>query len=439
MLLRLERKRVDVDADGGDVGVVLVRLDQVEVATLALVKAIVAVELDLGRNDGVAARHALDARDGVARLENRAVKPVRVVERLLALEDIHGTIAGDVAVTLDNPDKLLRGVVEVELDLVRRGGDRLTARELELLDQVLVRDLGEAAALIRVEVDVVDIERGRNKAGRGDARADGLGRRVVEAEVLERVELEPDLNLVVLERNEREREARVAVKPELEGDVERVLRGAVGVRGRREGLRVGRAGAVAALAALEEKVDELGDVANHVGVTGLLAGLLRELVPDLEPVAVVLVDLLTADLNVDIVDQIVANPVEPAELRTRAVTRLERNLGERGLEVDTVDEIAVAADRALNLLAEVRRAVERLLNGLHGEVCVATVNDLEKCNLRVARQVNILSTISNELHKATGSHVLYPAQRKKFWATPGSFSRVQAFLFLPSKPSFLLE
>ena len=377
MLLGLERKRVDVDADGGDVGVVLVRLDQVEVATLALVKAIVAVELDLGRNDGVAARHALDACDGVARLENRAVKPVRVVERLLALEDIHGTIAGDVAVTLDNPDKLLRGVVEVELDLVRRGGDRLTARELELLDQVLVRDLGEAAALIRVEVDVVDIERGRNKAGRGDARADGLGRRVVEAEILERVELEPDLNLVVLERNEREREARVAVKPELEGDVERVLRGAVGVRGRREGLRVGRAGAVAALAALEEKVDELGDVANHVGVTGLLAGLLRELIPDLEPVTVVLVDLLTADLNVDIVDQIVANPVEPAELRARAVTRLERNLGERGLEVDTVDEIAVAADRALNLLAEVRRAVERLFNGLHGEVCVATVNDLE--------------------------------------------------------------
>ena len=409
MLLGLERKRVDVDADGGDVGVVLVRLDQVEVAALTLVKAIVAVELDLGRNDGVAARHALHACDGVARLENRAVEPIRVVERLLALEDIHGGVAGDERVTLDNPDKLLRGVVEVKLDLVRRGGDRLTARELELLDQVLVRDLGEAAALIRVEVDVVDIERGRNKAGRGDARADGLGRRVVEAEILERVELEPDLNLVVLERNEREREARVAVEPELEGDVECVLRGAVGGNRGREGLRVGHAGAVAALAALDEKVDELGDVAHHVGVTGLLAGLLRELIPDLEPITVVLVDLLAADLNVHIVDQIVANPVEPAELRARTVGRRKLDLGERGLEVHAVDEIAVAADRALNLLAEVGRAVERLFNGLHGEVCVATVNDLEKCNLRVARQVNILSTISNELHKATGSHVLYPA------------------------------
>ena len=42
-----------------------------------------------------------------------------------------------------------------------------------------------------------------------------------------------------------------------------------------------------------------------------------------------------------------------------------------------MDQIAVAADRALHLLAEVRRAIERLLNGLHGEVRVATVNDLE--------------------------------------------------------------
>ena len=61
---------------------------------------------------------------------------------------------------MDNPHKLLRGVVEVELDLVVGGGDRLIARELELLDEVLVGDLGEAATLIRVEVDVVNIEGG---------------------------------------------------------------------------------------------------------------------------------------------------------------------------------------------------------------------------------------------------------------------------------------
>ncbi len=50
-----------------------------------------------------------------------------------------------------------------------------------------------------------------------------------------------------------------------------------------------------------------------------------------------------------------------------------------------MDQIAVAADRALHLLAEVRRAVERLLNGLHGEVRVAAVHHLEEGNLGVAR------------------------------------------------------
>ena len=53
-------------------------------------------------------------------------------------------------------------MVEVELDLVVGGGHRLVARELELLNEVLVGDLGEAATLVRVEVDVIYVE------GRGD-------------------------------------------------------------------------------------------------------------------------------------------------------------------------------------------------------------------------------------------------------------------------------
>ena len=402
VLLRLEGERVHVDAHRGDVRVVLVRLDQVEVLALALAEAVVAVELDLRRHDGVLARHALHTRHGVAGLEDGAVEPVRVVERLLALVGIHRRIAGDEAVALDDPDKLLRGVVEVELDLVRRGRHGLTARELELLDQVLVRDLGEAAALIRVEVDVVDVERRGHEARGSHAVADGVrggavGRNIP-AEVTELVELEPHLNLVVLERDQREREARVAAEPELERDVQRVIRRALADLRRAIRLGVGRAVRIAILTALDEEVDELRHVADHLGVTGLLAGLLGELIPDLEPVTIVLVNLLATDLNVHIVDQVVANPVEPAELRTRAVRRHEADLGERGLEVHTVDEIAVTADRALHLLAEVRRAVERLLNGLHGEVRVAAVYDLEERNLRVARQVDILCTIRDELH-----------------------------------------
>ena len=85
-------------------------------------------------------------------------------------------------------------------------------------------DLGELAALVRVEVDVVDIE-GRGDKVRGvDTVADGVvvggdGRCDVPAEVAEVVELKVHADLVVLERNERKRKTRVAAEPELEGNV----------------------------------------------------------------------------------------------------------------------------------------------------------------------------------------------------------------------------
>ena len=84
MLLGLESERVDVDAHRRDVRVVLEGLDLVEIATLANLEAVVAVELEESRDRGVVARKTLDTRDGVARLEDGAVPPVGVVEGLLA-------------------------------------------------------------------------------------------------------------------------------------------------------------------------------------------------------------------------------------------------------------------------------------------------------------------------------------------------------------------
>ena len=412
MLLGLESERVDVDARGGDVRVVLVRLDLVEIATLANLEAIVAVELEESRHARVLARHALNTRDRVARLKHRAVPPVGEVEGLLALPGVDDrVVARDERITLDNPHKLLARVVEVELELVRRRRDGLSARELERLNEVLVRDLGELAALVRVKVDVVNVERGRLEVGRRDTVTDrvvvgrDLGRRV-EDEVAEVVELKVDADLVVLERDERERKARVAAEPELEGDVERVGRRAVHGLVGRVGLAAG-AVIVARLTALDEEVREDGHVANHLRVAGLLASLLRELVPDVHPVAVVLVNALATNLNLNRLDKIVSNPVEPAELGARAVGRLERNLGERGLEVHAVDQVAVALDRARDTLAEARRTVERVLNGLHGEVRVAAVNHLEERDLGVTRKVNILGTVGDELHETTTRHLLY--------------------------------
>jgi len=230
-------------------------------------------------------------------------------------------------------------VVEVQLQLVGRGGDGLTARELEDINQVLVGDLGELAALIRVEVDVVDVEGGRGKAGLGDTVADGVrvrARGVVPAEIVEDVELKVDADLVVLEGDQGQGQTRVAAEPELERDVEGGGRGAVDLLVGGVGLPTG-AVIVARLATLDEQIGQNGDVANHLGVASLFAGLLGELVPDVQPDAIVLVNALATDFELDTLDQIVANPVEPAELGTRAIGCEQSHTGESGLEVDAVD------------------------------------------------------------------------------------------------------
>ena len=317
VLLGLEGERVHVDAQRGGAGVVLVGLHEVEVGAKAGVEAVVAVQLDL--------RHRGRVVHGV----------IRVVEGLVG-----GVVAVHVLVELGHPHKLLHGVVEGHLDVVLGRRHGLTARELELLDQVLVGHLGEAAALLRVQVDVVHVEGRRHKVGRIHAVAHSVhvGRqgRKVPHQVLQVVELQVDADLVVLERNQRQRQAGVAAEPELQGHIQRVLGGAAQQLARRVGLAA-RAVVVAVLATLHNQVGQLRHVAHHLRVAGLLARLLRELVPDVQPVAIVLVDALAANLQLHVVDQVVAHPVEPTELRARAVRRRELHGGQSRLEVDAVD------------------------------------------------------------------------------------------------------
>ena len=92
MLLGLEGERVHVDTSGRDVGVVLEGLDLVEIATLANLEAVVAVELEKGGDTRVLASHALDTCDGVARLEDGAVPPVGEVEGLLPLPEVDNRV-----------------------------------------------------------------------------------------------------------------------------------------------------------------------------------------------------------------------------------------------------------------------------------------------------------------------------------------------------------
>ena len=422
MLLGLQGKGVHVDADGGHVGVVLVGLHLVEIAAITHLEPVVAVELQKGNHDGVLAGHALHAGDGVARLQHGAVPPVGEVERLLALPGVDvRVITRHEGVTLHNPHKLLARVVEVQLQLVRGGGDGLGTRELQHLNQVLVADLGELATLVRVQVDVVHVQGGGLQVRRRHAVADGvhvggnLGR-CLPAQVAQVVKLQVNTHLVVLQGNQRQGQARVAAEPELQGNEQGVRGGAVHQVAGHVGLATG-AIVVASRATLHQQVGQHRHVANHLGIPGLLARLLGQLIPDVHPVAIVLVDTLATNLNLHGADQIVTHPVQPAELGTRTITALQCHLGQCGLQVHAVNQITITLDGASYALAKARRAVERVLNGLHGKVSVAAVHHLEKGNLGITREVNILSAIGNKLHKTTTRHLLYPFSRNKFRQT----------------------
>jgi hypothetical protein len=387
VLFRLESEGVDVDTNGRNVGVVLVRLNFVEVATLADLETIVTVELDQGGDTRVLTGHTFNTSDGVTRLEYRAVPPVREVERLLTLPREDGSIvAGNEGVTLDNPDEFLTRVVEVELELVGRGSDRFTTSELENINEVFVGYLGELTTFIGIEVDVVDVERSSNQVGSSDTVTNdvyvGVLGSSIEAHVTDIVEGQVDTNFVVLESNERESKTRVAAEPELEGDIEGVFRGAVldfigSVRFTRGAV------VIASFTTLDNQVSELRDVTNHLGITGLLTRFLGEFVPDVEPLTIMLIDTLTTDLEFNFTDKIVTRPVEPTELSTRAVRGEELYLRERGLEVHAVDQITVTLNSDSDLLTETRRTIERIFNRFHGEVSVTTVNNLEEGNLGI--------------------------------------------------------
>ncbi len=393
VVLRVKGERVYVNAYCGDVGVVLEGLDQVEVLALTLGEPIVTVQLHLGNHRGVLARKTLNCRNGVTRLQGGAVKPVRVVERLLSLVNIHRAVAGHEVITLDNPDQFLHRVVEGHLDLVGAGRNRLIAGELQLLNQVLVGDLSEATALLRIQVDVVNVQ-GRRHQARGVHAVADVGH-VGPAQVAQLVELQVDLHLVVLEGDQRQRQARVAVEPELQRDVHRVLGRTVATLAAGVGLTAGTVIVAAAVSALRQGVDEFRHVAHHLRITGLLASRARQFIPDMEPVTVVLVDALSTNLNLDVADKVVSNPVEPTELRTRTILDRQADLGESGLKVDAVDKITITGYRTCHTLAKVGNTVEGLLNRLHREVRVATIQLLEKRHLRVRRKIYILGTISN--------------------------------------------
>ena len=325
-----------------------------------------------------------------------------VVERLAAVDLLDEDLVGGAVherVALNNPHELLNRVVEVELDLVGGACDRLGTCELELLNQVLVSLLGESATLLSVEVDVVDVERRSREGLDACGHCSSREHQLVVGAVDPLLELNIDTDLVVLERDERDRKTRVAAEPELEGDVEGA-RGGAGTGGARVGELRTRARGIKriTLAVLHE--DEVVGVADHVVERLCGAHILGELGPDLHPVAILAIDALTTDLELNRLDETVSDVVEPAEAVQRG-DRREVNRRENDLHIRAVHQIGVTVDHSRDTLVEVGLSVERHLNGLHGEVGMTLVEDLPERDLGVARNVDILRTIADELKKTT--------------------------------------
>ena len=488
MLLGPQGEGIDVDASVRGTRVVLERLDDIKVRSLTLGEAILSVELELGRDDGVlspavhvkgrlgedegagigeASRDAGSAslksksrtastrelrphssrggggevntsglleqtsgvdersraRDGIRAAEGmdgirEGINGVSVVEGLGAEGLVEGVSGNqrravvNVGIRLNDPEKLLARVVEVELDLVGGGSNGLVSGELELLEQVLVGVLRHLPALISVKEDVVNVEGGRNKGllvGRGDRHrarrgVDGVNRPEALADG---AEIKVDLDLVVLKGNQGEGKSRVPAEPELEGHVERGLREGVAGSANLGGRARGSAGSLNAGEGGVRDVGELGGVSNHLEVPTLLLGGERDLVPDVHPVSVLAINALSADLNLNLGDELLADEVHPAGINALGARRVLHglvNLGEGDLEVGAVSKISVAGDRARHAASEVSLSGEGLLDGLHREVGVAPVRDLPEGDLRGACQEDVLRAVSYKLHKCS-AHV----------------------------------
>ena len=364
VLLGLEREGVRVDTGVGGASVVLEGLHLVEVLALLLLETVLTVKHKLEgvegtdlilSEDGGATNLGTDTKhggtisgeghEGVGRsgLRHTSVKlDGGIGGRVGEVE--HGVLGEGVG---EAPHKLLNGVVVGEADLLGGTGvNGISASVLALLDEVLVTLLGESATLLGVKVDVVgpDLEGG------------GVEPLI---EVRRQVEIETDL--VVLKGNEGEVETGVPVEEEVEGEV--------------DGLA--------------------GDTGGHLTVGSLLRVIEVKLGVQTPPLLVLLVNALATNGKLNVVDRTLGNPSGTSLVNTGGLD-LE-------FDVHVADEITVTGDGDGDAAGVSGSTVDGLLDVLHREVSVALVFSLEESYLRVTGKVDILGTVSDELHK-TASH-----------------------------------
>jgi len=357
VLFGLDRERVRVDTRVGRASVVVEGLDLVEVLALLFLETVLAVEDELEGVEGTngffselrGGTDLADVKHG-STVEGGGHEAVGVEAGHVGLKDDVVGVSGEVPQGRrrdgvgEAPHKLLDGVVVGQPNLL--GGtsvDGVSTSVLHLLDQVFVTLLGEAATLFGVQVDVV----GPHLEHRGVA---------VGGEVRRQVDV--DAHFVVLKGDQGQVQTGVPVEEEEEG-----------------------------------QVDSLAvDGSGHLTVSGLLGLIQVKLGVQTPPLLVVLVDALTTDGKLDVVNGTLG---DPARQGGGVDIGLE-------FEVHVTDKVTVTGDGDGHATGVGGSTVDGLLDVLHREVSVALVFGLEEGHLRVTGKVDILGTVSYELHETTG-------------------------------------
>ena len=350
VLFWLEGEGVRVHTWHWGAGVVNEWLDSVEVLARLFLEAVLTVEDKL---EGVESTIAIFGEVGAFNRNHGGTREGAGDEAVgfsRGAEDVRGDswrrVGGvpSVGTVIQAEDEFLDWVVvrQALLDF-GTGGDRVGASVLHLLDEVFVTLLRKSATLFGVQVDVVSPHlEGTVGHGREGTR-----------------QIEVEADFVVLQGNQRQRQTWVAVEEEDEW---------------------------------QEDLLTSFDRGGHLTVVGLLGFVKVQLRVQTPPLLVVLVDALATDGQFNVLDHALR---EPGIIASSGDTS-------GGFNVHVGDEITVTRDGDRHASVGTWGTVHGLFDVFHREVSVALVDGLEESNLWVTSQVDVLGTVSDELHKTTG-------------------------------------
>jgi hypothetical protein len=357
VLFWLKRKGVRVDTWHWGTGVVVERLDLVEVLTTLLLESVLAVQ------DQLEGRQWTNEVFIPLRRTFRGSQQWRT-DRGWRDKAVRGGNSGNVGrdsnwsasevpqvgTNVSAPNQFLDWVVVGQSDLLGRSRRTQGVRTsvLDLFDQVFVTLLRESSALFSVEVDVVtpNLEGGE-----------------VVAKITGQVKVQTDF--VVLQGNQWQGQSWVSVEEEDQWQ--------------EDSARLGRR--------------------RHFTVAELLGFVQVQFSVQSPPFLVVLVDSLTTDGQFNVLDRSFRGP--------RIQARRGNGSVRRQFNVHVTDQITVSGDRDGNTATRSGGTVNSLFDVFHRKVGVAFVNRLEESDFWVTSQVDILGAISDELHKTSGHSVCF--------------------------------